>query len=296
MDRLDHLALFVAVAERGGFGAAARKAGRSAAAVTRAVAALEEEFGARLFNRTTRAVHLTDEGDKLFARAKNLLADYDDMAESLRGAVEPRGLLTITAPVMFGRLHIMPLVKDFLRAHRQAQIDLRLHDNVLSLIDEGVDLGVRIGELPDSSLIALRVGAVRRQLVAAPAYLAARGAPKTPADLANHDLISTFNLSAQPGLWPLGPREEHLLRIRPHLTVNSVDAALDAAISGLGIARLFSYQVEAAVARGALRPILRDQEPPPAPIHLLRPAGRRSPAKVSAFIDAAATVLRAKFA
>lgn len=296
MDRLDHLALFVAVAERGGFGAAARKAGRSAAAVTRAVAVLEEEFGVRLFNRTTRAVHLTNEGEKLLFRARGLLADYQDTAESLRGASEPRGLLTITAPVMFGRLHIMPLVKGFLRAHREVQIDLRLHDNVLSLIDEGVDLGLRIGELPDSSLMALRVGAVRRQLVASPAYLAARGEPREPADLAAHDLISTFNLSVQPGLWPLGPREEHLLRVRPKFTVNSVDAALDAAISGLGIARLFSYQVEAALERGQLRVIMRDHEPPPAPIHLLRPAGRRSPAKVLAFIDAAAVALRAKFA
>ncbi len=296
MDRLESLALFVAVAERGSFAAAARKTGRAPAAVTRAVAALEEEFGAELFARTTRAVALTEAGAQALSQAKNLLADYHDLAESLRGGAELRGLLTITAPVMFGRLHIMPLVKTFLRAHPGMQVDLRLHDNVVSLIDEGVDLGLRIGEMPDSSILAMRVGSVRRLLVASPAYLAARGEPRNPSELAGHDLIATANISVQPGVWSFGAREQQALRIQPKLLVNSVDAALDAAISGLGVTRLYSYQLDAALREGRLRRILGDYEPPPAPIHLVRPPGRHPPAKVLAFVETAAAVLRALFA
>ncbi len=162
MDRLDGLALFVAVAECGGFVAAARKTGRSTAGVSRAVAALEDTLGQRLFNRTTRALSLTEAGEKLLERGRRLLADYDDMADALQGGDAPRGVLTLTAPVMFGRLHIMPIVRDFLRDYPGIDINLLLFDRMVSLVDEGVDLGLRIGHLPDSSLVALRVGAVRR--------------------------------------------------------------------------------------------------------------------------------------
>jgi DNA-binding transcriptional LysR family regulator len=295
MDRLDNLALFVAVAERGGFASAARKFGRSPAAISRAVAELEAQFGQKLFHRTTRALALTEAGEQALPRARALLADYEGLAEGLRGGAEPQGLLTLTAPVMFGRLHIMPIVKQVLRDHRALEVNLLLYDNVVSLIGEGADLGLRIGALPSSSMVAQRVGSVRRMLVAAPDYLAARGTPRAPDDLQGHDLISTLNLSVQPGLWTLGSNEARPLRVHPRFQVNSVDAALDAAISGLGIARLFSYQAEAALTDGRLVGLLQDFEPAPAPIHLVRPAGR-PPAKVAAFISAASAVLRSKFA
>ncbi len=294
-DRLDSIAVFVAVAERGGFVAAARRLGRSPAAISRAVAALEDDFGQRLLNRTTRALALTEAGEILLERGRRLLADYDDAAETLQGAAAPKGLLTVTAPVMFGRLHIMPIVAAFLGEHPGLDAKLLLLDRNVSLVDEGVDVGLRIGELPDSSLLALRVGGVRRVLVASPAYLAAHGEPQNPEALADHAFIATSGVSPMPGHWSFGSDESRSLRVRPRLTVNSVDAALDAAQSGLGIVRLFSYQVEAAVAEGRLCRILRDFEPPAAPIHLVRPAGRHTPRKAALFIDKAASVLRGRF-
>jgi len=294
MDRLDALALFVAVADCGGFVAAARKAGRSPAAVSRAVAALEERLGQRLFNRTTRALSLTEAGELALARARRLLGDYDELADALQGGGAPRGVLTLTAPVMFGRLHIMPIVRDFLRDFPGMDVHLLLFDRILSLVDEGVDVGLRIGHLPDSSLIALRVGAVRRVLVAAPAYLAAAGTPRKPEDLAGHSFISTLGVVATPSHWSLGAEEDKAVRVRPRLTVNSVDAALDAAMSGLGVVRLFSYQVAEALAQDRLVRLLPDDEPPAVPIQLVRPPGR-APRKAALFIEAAAGALRAKF-
>ena len=295
MDRLDSIAIFVAVAERGGFVAAARKLGRSPAAVSRAVAALEDLLGQQLFNRTTRALSLTEAGERLLERGRRLLAEFEEMADSLQGEAAPKGLLTITAPVMFGRLHVMPIVRAFLRENPAIDVRLLLFDRIVPLVDEGVDVGLRIGELPDSSLLALRVGAVRRVLVASKDYLAAQGEPQKPEDLADHAFISTFGVAPSASHWTLGPEEEKTIRFRPRLTVNSVDAALDAAISGLGIARLFSYQVEEAVAQSRLIRILREFEPPAAPIHLVRPAGRHPSRKVSLFIEKAAAVLRGRF-
>ncbi|WP_298428233.1 LysR family transcriptional regulator [Rhodoblastus sp.] len=295
MDRLDALALFVAVAESGGFIAAARKTGRSPAAVSRAVAALEDSLGQRLFNRTTRALSLTEAGEKALERGRRLLADYGDMADALQAVGALRGVLTLTAPVMFGRLHIMPIVRDFLRQHPGLDVNLLLFDRVLSLVDEGVDVGLRIGRLPDSSLIALRVGSVRRVLVASPDYLAKAGVPQSPADLADHAFVSTIGVSPAPSHWNLGPEEELTVRVRPRLAVNSVDAALEAVLSGLGVVRLFSYQVAEGLAQGRLVRLLPEFEPPAVPIHLLRPPGR-APRKAALFVEAASAALRAKFA
>ena len=296
MDRLESIGIFIAVAEQGGFVAAARKTGVSPASVSRAVAALEETFGQLLFNRTTRALSLTEAGQSLLLSGRRLLADYEDLANGLQDAAAPKGLLTVTAPVTFGRLHVMPIVQNLLRDHPGLDIQLLLVDRIISLVDEGVDVGLRIGDLPDSSLLASRVGAVRRVLVASPAYLAARGEPKTPEDLADHGFISTFGSSSSPGHLTLGGDvAEKIYRFRPRLTVNSVDAALEAVAAGFGIARLFSYQVEEGVRQGRLARILRDFEPPPVPIHILRPADRRPPAKVALFVETATAALRAKF-
>jgi DNA-binding transcriptional LysR family regulator len=258
------------------------------------VAALEERFGQRLFNRTTRALSLTEAGEKLLERGRRLLAEYDDMSDALQGGDAPRGVLTLTAPVMFGRLHIMPIVRDFLHEHPGIDVNLMLFDRVVSLVEDGIDLGLRIGKLPDSSLIAVRVGAVRRVLVASPDYLARAGVPGDPAGLADHAFIAVVGAAPPPSHWSLGAEEDKTIRFRPRLTVNSVDAALDAATAGLGIVRLFSYQVADAVAQGRLVRILQDFEPPAAPIHLVRPPGR-APRKVVLFIETAADALRAKF-
>ncbi|HUO53220.1 MAG TPA: LysR family transcriptional regulator [Rhodoblastus sp.] len=295
MDRLDAIALFVAVAERGGFVAAARRTGRSPAGVSRAIAALEDTLGQRLFNRTTRALSLTEAGEKLLQRGRRLLAEYADMTDALQGGDAPRGVLTLAAPVMFGRLHVMPIVRDFLHDYPEMDVSLLLFDRVVSLVEEGVDLGLRIGQLPDSSLVALRVGAVRRVLVASPDYLSRTGGPQNPDELADHAFISTFGAAALQSHWSLGTEEEKTVRFRPRLTVNSVDAALDAAMAGLGIVRLFSYQVAEGVGQGRLVRILQEYEPPASPIHLVRPPGR-APRKVTLFVERAAAVLRAKFA
>jgi DNA-binding transcriptional LysR family regulator len=294
MDRLASIALFLAVAETDSFIAAARKTGRSPAGVSRAIAMLEEALGQRLFNRTTRALSLTEAGEQLLARGRRLLADYDDMADALQGGGAPRGVLTLTAPVMFGRLHVMPIVRDFLRDFPGLDVNLLLFDRIVSLVDEGIDIGLRIGHLPDSSLIALRVGAVRRVLVASPDYLAQAGTPRNPDELAEHVFISTLGVASAPSHWSLGADEDRTIRFRPRLTVNSVDAALDAAMSGLGVVRLFSYQAAERIAQGRLVRLLQDFEPPPAPIHLVRPPGR-PPRKTSLFIDRAARTLRDKF-
>lgn len=300
MDRLELIATFVAVAEAGSFTAAATKSGRSASAMSRGVAALEEQIGQRLFNRTTRALSLTEAGQNFVARARKILSDYEELTDSRQNDAPPRGLLTVTAPVMFGRLHIMPVLRDFLRRHAGVDARLLLFDRVVSLVDESVDVGCRIGVLADSSLIAQKVGVVRRVLVAAPSYLAEAGAPQRPEDLVAHRFISSLSAAtgsssgSSAGSWRFGADEDVSVRLRPRLAVNSVDAALDAAIAGFGVARLYSYQVAQAVAEGRLTRLLTAFEPEPVPIHLVRPPGR-PPRKTALFVEAAAAALRKKF-
>ncbi|MBV8962960.1 MAG: LysR family transcriptional regulator [Hyphomicrobiales bacterium] len=287
MDRLDTLAIFVAVAEEGSFVAAARRLRRSPAAVSRAVAALESRLATRLLNRTTRAVALTDAGARYLDLCRRALAEFEALEISAASEqAEPRGLLTVTAPEMFGRLHVLPIAQAFLAENGAIRISLLLLDRVVSLVDEGVDVGVRIAHLPDSSLRAIHVGDVRRVACASPRYLAARGTPRAPKDLAGHDMITVLGTSAGER-WPqLGSR----------LTVNTMQAALDAAVENGGIVRVFSYQAAAYEKAGDLKRILRDHEPDPIPIHVVHPAGRHLPAKARVFIDQAVATLRAKFA
>lgn len=287
MDRLDSLAIFVAVAEEGSFVSAARRLHRSPAAVTRAVAALEDRLGTRLLNRTTRAVALTDAGARFLDRCRRALGEFEALELSAAGEQgELRGLLTVTAPEIFGRLHVLPIAQAFLAEHGGMRLSLLLVDRVVSLVDEGVDVGVRIAHLPDSSLRAIYVGDVRRVACASPRYLAARGTPKTPKDLARHDVITVLGSPVSGERWP---------RAHSRLTVNTMQGALDAAVAGGGIVRVFSYQAEAYEAAGDLRRVLRAHEPPPIPIHVVHPAGRHLPAKTRLFIDQAVASLRAKF-
>src|SRR4029077_6045545 len=230
MDRLDELAIFVAVAERGSFVAAARHLGRSPAAVTRAVAALEDRLATRLFNRTTRAVALTDAGGRYLDLCRRALAEFEELELSAASErSEPRGLLTVTAPEMFGRLHILPIAQDFMRDHQAVRVSLLLLNRIVSFVDEGVDLGLRIAQLQDSSLRAIQVGWVRRVVVASPAYLAARGEPRAPADLPAHNITGVSGIRPAHDRWSFGAgRSETTVVLEPRLTLSAVQAALDA--------------------------------------------------------------------
>jgi DNA-binding transcriptional LysR family regulator len=296
-DRLDALTIFVAIAEQQSFTEAARQLSRSPASVTRAVAALEERLQTRLFNRTTRSVALTDAGARYLDGCRRLLATYDELeAVNFAERVEPRGWINVTAPVMFGRLHVLPLVRSFLDDYPQIDVRLLLLDRVVSLIDEGLDLGIRIGQLPDSSLLAVRVGQVRRIVCATPQYIARRGVPATPRDLGSHSLVACTAVTPIPDRWSFHrPSGVISVTVTPRLVVNTTAAAVDAALDHLGLTCIRSYQAEPHAAAGRLQTVLVDYEPPPSPIHIVHPEGRHLPAKVRLFLDHAAGVLRAKF-
>jgi DNA-binding transcriptional LysR family regulator len=286
MDRLSGFEMFVTVARQGSFSAAARQLGCSAQAVTRGIAALEGHFGLRLLHRTTRAVSLTGEGAALLPRAERLLADLAAAERELRGAqAEPSGELHVTAPVAFGRLHVVPAVAELLARHEQLDVRLLLLDRNIRMVEEGIDVAVRIGTLPDSSLHAARVGSVRQVIVASPGYLARRGVPTGHADLRRHHLIASTGPRGA-GEWRFGGRHDAGEGARRRLRVNTVDAALIAAEAGLGLANFLSYQVTDALAAGRLVEVLQAEAPPPVPVNLLFEAVRgRSPA-TRAFIEA----------
>jgi DNA-binding transcriptional LysR family regulator len=296
-DRLDALTIFVAVAEQQSFAEAARQLGRSPASVTRALAALEERLQTRLLNRTTRSVALTDAGLRYLESCRRLLATYDELeAVNFGEGVQPRGWISVTAPTMFGRLHVLPLVRTFLGAYPQVDVQLLLLDRVVSLVDEGLDLGVRIGQLPDSSLQAIRVGQVRRVVCASPQYFARHGVPATPHDLSGLSVVACTAVTPIPERWSFyGPSGVTSIAVTPRLVVNTTAAAVDAALGGLGVACLQSYQAEPHVAAGRLQTVLARYEPPPSPIHIVHPEGRHLPAKVRLFLDHAAEGLRRKF-
>ncbi|MGH6696080.1 LysR family transcriptional regulator [Sphingopyxis sp.] len=285
MDRLLTLEMFVAVASEGGFAAAARKLGSSPPAVTRGIAALEARLGTSLFHRSTRAVALTDAGAAFLDQARRILAELAGAERELRGAeAEPRGQLHLTAPVMFGRLHVLPVVGDLMAQHRELVARMMLIDRNVRIVEEGIDVAVRIGPLADSGLKAVRIGRVRQMLVASPAYLARRGAPGVVAELAGHDLIAAMGPRAAgewqfvSGRWRVEPR--------PRLVLNTVDGLLAAAEAGLGIANLLSYQVIEAVDAGRLIALLADEQPPALPVHLLFEPSRAGLPAVRLFIAA----------
>jgi DNA-binding transcriptional LysR family regulator len=292
MDRLDELMIFRAIAEAGSLADAARRLRRSPPAVTRALAALEDRAGVRLVERTTRRLLVTEAGRELSERARALLADYEGAVHGQADA-PIRGLLRVTAPLPFGRRHMAPVVSEFLDRFPETQVELVLNDRNLDLIEEGLDAALRIGPMQDSTLVARKVGEVRRVLIASPAYLAARGEPKRPADLEAHDTIFGAVWSGAPE-WRFGTAERaSLVRLSPRFMVNDVEAVLGAALDGRGIARVLSYQSANDVAAGKLVRLMIDFEPEPLPVQLVTPsAGRRTP-KLRAFLDHAAAALRA---
>lgn len=294
MDRFLGMSVFVAVSDAESFAGAARKLRMSPPAVTRAIAALEARLGVKLLVRTTRQVRATDAGQRYLEHARRILAEADEADDAAAGVnAEPRGQLAVTAPVLFGRLFVAPGIVDYLRRYPDMSVSAMFVDRVVNLIDEGLDVGVRIGELPDSTMQALGVGHVRRVVCAAPDYLKTRGVPRTPADLARHTVIAANPVS--PAVeWRFGKdRAAVRVRVNPRLTVTTNDAALEAALQGFGITRLLSYQVGPYLASGALKAVLKDHEGPRIPVHLLHREGRQGSAKVRTFIDLLAARLRA---
>jgi DNA-binding transcriptional LysR family regulator len=294
MDRLETLRVFVAVAEAGGFAPAARRLGLSPPAVTRAIAALERRVGARLLQRTTRVVRLTEAGARYFADCKRILDDLeaaDDAAA--QNQTEPRGELVVTAPLVFGRQFVAPVVLEFLARFPQVTARMLLVDPVVDLIEGGIDVAIRIAHLPDSSLTAIRVGSVRRVVCASPDYLATHGTPQTPADLTALDAL-VFSQGAARHEWQFGtPRAPRSVPLRSRFAVNNADAAIAAAVAGAGLTRVLSYQIGPQVEAGLLKRVLEKHEPPPIPVSVVFPAGRRGTAKVRAFVELAVAQLKA---
>jgi DNA-binding transcriptional LysR family regulator len=286
MDRIDAMQAFVAVADLQGFAPAARKLRLSPPAVTRLVAALEERLGARLLQRTTRSVTLTDAGTRYLERARRILADVEEAELAAEGErTRPSGRLFVSAPVGFGRLHVSPVMAAYLQRYPDVSAELRLEDRIVNLVEDGIDLAVRIGILADSSLVARHVGEMRRIVVASPAYLKQHGEPKIPAEIAAHQTIQ-FGASATAGEWRFveGGRELRL-NVTPRLSTNGADAAIQYAGQGGGLTRVLAYQAAEALKAGKLKVVLAKFEQPALPIHVVYPTSRLLSAKVRAFID-----------
>jgi DNA-binding transcriptional LysR family regulator len=301
MDRLDAMAALVAAIDEGSLAAAARRLNYSPTAVTRAIASLEERVGAQLLYRTTRALRLTPVGERYLAMCRQVLGEIDVGERGAAAQQEnPRGLLTVTAPVLFGRLHVRPVLDRFLDANPGVRARLVLLDRVVNLIDEGIDIAIRLAQLPDSTLVASHLGEVRRVLCASPDYLKKHGVPKKPADLSHHACVMSNEAAAEPWSFAPGPgRRQRGLQataISPRLVVNAAAAAIDSALEGHGITRVMSYQVAADVAAGRLRLLLEAYAPPGIPVHFVMQSSRTVTAKERAFVAFAAEPLRADLA
>lgn len=293
MDKLRGIQTFIAIAERGSLTAAAEALDTSLPTVVRKLAELEANLGVRLFNRTTRRIHLTDEGHRYLAICKTALGQLEEAEEALFDAkAKPSGKLVLTAPVLFGRLHVAPLVAEFMRMHPALSVEMLLLDRSIDLIEEGVDLAVRIGHLADSNLHAVQAGELQRVFCASPAYLKQHGEPKHPDELPGHAGIRFTGRSVL-SEWQYRENGRNLtVRFNPRLMTNSVDAAINACRDGLGIGAFLSYMVQAPVRAGKLKPILRNYESEPLPIHFLYPHSKLLSARVRAFIDFAVPRLR----
>jgi DNA-binding transcriptional LysR family regulator len=295
MDRFHLMTVFVAVAEERGFAGGARRLGMSPPAVTRAIATLEARLGVKLLSRTTRFVRVTDAGLRYLESARRILAEADEADEAAAGIhATPRGQLAVTAPVLFGSLFVMPGILDFLNRYPEVSVSALFLDRLVNLLEEGLDVGVRIGELPDSTMRAIPVGFVRRVTCASPRYLDKHGDPRQPGDLARHAIIAASPVT--PSIdWRFGTgRHRVTTKVRPRLTVTSNDAAIHAAVRGFGVTRLMSYQVAAHLAAGRLKRVLATYEPPPLPIHVLHLEGRQASAKLRGFVDLLVDRLRAE--
>jgi DNA-binding transcriptional LysR family regulator len=286
MDRIDAMQAFVAVADLKGFAPAARKLGLSPSGVTRLIAALEDRLGARLLQRTTRSVTLTDVGARYLERIRRILSDVEEAEGSAQDErTRPSGRLVVSAPIGFGRLHVSPVMSAYLKRYPGVAGELRLSDRMINLVEDGVDLAVRIGHLADSSLVARHVGEMRRIVVASDGYLAERGEPDTPGAIASHQTIQFGAVAVAPDWRFVEQGREVRIACTPRFTTNSADAAIQYAEQGGGLTRVLAYQAADAIKAGRLRIVLAKFEPPALPIHILYPTSRLLSAKVRTFID-----------
>ena len=297
MDRIDAMSTLVAAVDAGSLSGASRALGKPLATVSRKVSDLEAHLGTQLLVRSSRRLALTEAGQAFLASARRILEDLDEAERAASGEYRtPRGHLHITAPIMFGRLHVEPVVLDFLKAYSDITVRLTLADTLMNLVDDHVDLAVRVGRLPDSRLKALRLGEIGWVTCASPDYLARQGEPDSPDALTDHDCVMFEGLYSTAS-WTFGRGSEAKdISIRPRLSVNSADAAIAAALRGAGVTRVLSYQVAEPVARGDLKLILRPFEPEALPVHLLHAGQSLAPLKLRAFLDFAGPRLKASLA
>ena len=298
MDRLDAMKVFVVTLDEGSLAAAGRKLGRSPAAVSRAIAFLEERVGTELLHRTTRSIKLSEAGERYAATCRRVLTELEDADVAAAGEhAVPRGTLTISAPVISGELVLRPILDAFLDAYPTVSARVMLMDRHVNLMEEGIDVALRIGHLEDSSMIALRVGEVRRVVVASPRYLTQHPRIEQPADLAKHQMITMAHFTNS---WTFAPAPgssvPRTVQFTPRLMTNSTRSAVASAVSGLGVTRLFSYQVTGQVQQGELEVVLTACEDPPMPVHVISPHGRLALPKVRSFVDFAVPRLRTQFA
>lgn len=295
MDRFESMSAFVSVVEAGSFSAASRKLGMPLATISRKVSELEDQLRVQLLIRSTRHIALTEPGQQFFETSRRLI---DELGEAERLATgeyrAPKGGLVVGAPIVFGRLYLTPIIVAFLKAYPDVDIELRLSDSVAHLLEDHVDVGLRIGELPDSGIMAVRAGEVRHVVCASPAYLKEQGTPAQPRELADYDCVTFLALQgANEWSFKTGKRTEKV-PVHSRLAVTTAEAAADAAIAGAGITRLLCYQVSKPIKDGKLRLLLRDYEPAPLPVHLVYPSGRLVPQKLRAFLDFVLPRLKAK--
>lgn len=291
MDRWQAMRIFVKVAETGSFAETARLMQMSPPAVTRTIAALEDMIGARLFVRTTRSVRVTEAGARYVADCRRILADIAEAEAAAAGSyATPAGVLTVTASVMFGRLYVLPVMTEYLDTYPTMTGRTLFVDRPVNIVEEGIDVAIRIGHLPDSGLAAIRVGSVRRVVCGSPAYLERHGVPATPADLKGHRVAAATSAWASPE-WRFAGDQR--VTIDAALQCNTNEAAIATAKADWGLTRVLHYQIGPALVSGELQIVLGDFEEPPLPIHVLHPEGRHAPAKVRAFVDLAVARLRA---
>jgi DNA-binding transcriptional LysR family regulator len=284
------MAVFVAVAEEQSFAGGARKLGMSPPAVTRAIASLEERLKVRLFTRTTRYVRVTEAGQRYLEDARRIINDVDEADDAVAGINgEPKGHLAVTAPVLFGKLFVIPGIVDYLQRYPGMEVSAVFLDRIVNMLEEGLDVGIRIGELPDSSMKAIRVGRVRRVVCASSNYLAKHGMPGKPADLADHLIVAASGVSPVVD-WKFA--HGLVVKVKPRLTVTNNDSAIEAVLKDLGVTRLLSYQIAPYLTSGQLQIVLEEFEQEPLPIHVLHCEGRYASAKVRTFVDLMVANLR----
>lgn len=293
MDRFEAMSVLLAVAEAGSLSAGARRLDMPLATVSRKVSELETQIYARLFNRGSRRLELTDAGRSYVEACRRILEDVDEAERAVSGEYRaPRGELMITAPIVFGRLHVLPVIGAFLTAYPEIDIRLTLADRVVNLLEERVDVALRIGDMPDSSLIASRLGSIRRVVCGSPQYLDERGTPTTPHDLEAHDCI-TFEGLMSPRSWTFRIGHANVpVAIHSRLVVNTAEAAVDMAVAGIGLTRVLSYQIADALQSGKLAAVLEEFQPDPIPVSLVHFGNRLSPLKLRAFLDFAVPRLK----